>query len=91
MQELLGKEADPRAAEAIALFCYQARKLLGSLAALLSGLDKLVFTAGIGDNAPPFEAASAKAWSFSALDWITRLTALMRQSSLPKAASCESV
>jgi acetate kinase len=53
MQELL-KSADtnPHAAEAVALFCYTARKHLGSLAAVLGGLDTLVFTGGIGANAP---------------------------------------
>ena len=92
MQELLAKETgDHRAAEAIALFCYQARKFLGSLAAVLSGLDTLVFTGGIGENAPSFEAASAKAWSFSVFAWIRRLTALMLPSSRPKAVMCEYV
>jgi acetate kinase len=53
MQDLLRKEAhDPRAAEAIALFCYQAKKFLGALAAVLGGVDTLVFTAGIGEHAP---------------------------------------
>jgi acetate kinase len=54
MQDLLSQEArDPRAAEAIELFCYQARKFLGALIAVLIGLDTLVFTAGIGENAAP--------------------------------------
>lgn len=43
---------NPRAAEAIDLFCYTARKHLGSLAAVLGGLDTLIFTGGIGENAP---------------------------------------
>jgi acetate kinase len=52
MQDLLQREAtDPHAAEAIELFCYQAKKSLGSLAAVLGGLDTLVFTAGIGSVA----------------------------------------
>jgi len=54
MQDLLSQEAtNPRAAEAIDLFCYQARKFLGALATTLGGLDTLVFTAGIGENAAP--------------------------------------
>ncbi len=54
MQDLLGKEAsDPRAAEAIALFCYTAKKYLGALVAALGGLDALVFTGGIGEHAAP--------------------------------------
>ncbi len=43
---------DPRAAEALNLFCYQVRKHIGALAAALSGLDTLVFAGGIGENAP---------------------------------------
>jgi acetate kinase len=41
---------DERAAEAVALFCYQAKKFLGALAAALGGLDALVFTGGIGEH-----------------------------------------
>jgi acetate kinase len=53
MKDLLGQEAEnTHAAEAVALFCYQAKKFLGSLAAVLGGLDTLVFTGGIGENAP---------------------------------------
>jgi acetate kinase len=54
MRDLLQLEAsDARAAEAIALFCYQARKFIAALAAALGGLDTLVFTAGIGEQAAP--------------------------------------
>lgn len=53
MKELLDREgADQRAAQAVELFCYQAKKFLGALAAVLGGLDTLVFTGGIGENAP---------------------------------------
>jgi acetate kinase len=53
MRDLLAREAaDTHAAEAIELFCYQARKFLGALAAVLGGIDTLVFTAGIGENSP---------------------------------------
>ena len=53
MRDLLAREAtDPHAAEAISLFCYQAKKYLGALAAVLGGVDALIFTAGIGENAP---------------------------------------
>lgn len=41
---------DSRAAEAIASFCYHARKWIGSLSAAMGGLDTLVFSAGIGEN-----------------------------------------
>src|SRR5207248_5014828 len=52
MRDLLAKQAgDVRAAEAVELFCYQARKWVGALAAALGGLDTLVFAGGIGENA----------------------------------------
>jgi acetate kinase len=53
MRDLLKSEAqDVRAAEAVALFCYQVKKCIGSFAAALGGLDTLVFAGGIGENAP---------------------------------------
>jgi acetate kinase len=52
MRDLLKHEtADMRAAEAIALFCYQIKKCIGAFAAALGGLDTLVFAGGIGENA----------------------------------------
>lgn len=52
MRNLLEREStDPRSAEAIAMFCYQARKYIGAYTAILGGLDTLVFTGGIGENA----------------------------------------
>ena len=53
MRELLDREKqDMRAAEAVALFCYQVKKWIGAFAAALGGLDTLVFAGGIGENAP---------------------------------------
>ncbi len=53
MQQLIAHEReDANAAQAVALFCYVAKKFVGSYAAALGGLDTLVFTAGIGENAP---------------------------------------
>jgi acetate kinase len=53
VEDLLHAEANnPHAAEAIDLFCYQTKKFLGALAAVLNGLDTLIFTGGIGENAP---------------------------------------
>ena len=49
---LLKEDADPRAAEAVALFCYQIRKYIGAFTTVLGGLDVLVFSGGIGENAP---------------------------------------
>jgi acetate kinase len=53
MRDLLAKESDDiLAAEAVALFCYQAKKWIGAFAATLGGLDTLVFAGGIGENCP---------------------------------------
>ena len=53
MRELLAAEPhDVRAAEAVALFCYQVKKWIGAFAAALGGLGTLVFAGGIGENAP---------------------------------------
>jgi acetate kinase len=53
MKDLLDKEKEePYAAAAVNLFCYQAKKFLAALAATLGGLDTLIFTAGVGENAP---------------------------------------
>ena len=53
MRDLLEKEArDAHAAEAVALFCYRAKKYVGAYAAALGGLDALIFAGGIGENAP---------------------------------------
>ena len=53
LRDLLALETDDiRAAEAVAMFCYQAKKWIGSFAAALGGLDTLVFAGGIGENAP---------------------------------------
>jgi acetate kinase len=47
---------DPRAADAIDLFCYSAKKHLAALTAALGGLDTLIFSAGIGEHAPEIRA-----------------------------------
>lgn len=53
MRDLLSREAkEETAADAIALFCHAVRKAVGSMAASLDGMDTLVFTGGIGENAP---------------------------------------
>ncbi|ACU63790.1 acetate/propionate family kinase [Chitinophaga pinensis] len=53
IQTLLEKEnTDPKAAEAVQLFCYQAKKYIGALTAATEGIDTLIFTGGIGLHAP---------------------------------------
>lgn len=57
MRDLLTRSAsDERAADAVAVFCYQIRKFLGAYTAILCGLDTLVFTGGIGENSPEIRA-----------------------------------
>ena len=55
MRALLASE-DARAKLAIDLYVYRIRRELGSLAAALGGLDAIVFTAGIGENAVPIRS-----------------------------------
>ena len=53
LRDLLAREdRDTRAAEAVALFCYQVKKWIGSFTVALGGLDTLVFAGGIGEHAP---------------------------------------
>ena len=54
MKTLLEKSSEElHAAQAVEMFCYQARKAVGGLSAILGGLDALVFTGGIGEQAAP--------------------------------------
>ncbi|WP_300441365.1 acetate/propionate family kinase [uncultured Mameliella sp.] len=55
MRTLLATD-DPRAREAVDYFCFRIRRELGGLAAALEGLDAVVFTGGIGENAAPVRA-----------------------------------
>ena len=65
MSDLLKRETqDVRAAEAIALFCYQVKKWIGAFAAALGGLDTLVFAGGIGENAPTVRARICEGLGF---------------------------
>jgi acetate kinase len=53
LRDLCARETvDERAAAAVDLFCYQVRKWIGSFAAVLGGVETLVFSAGIGENSP---------------------------------------
>ncbi|HZI57148.1 MAG TPA: acetate/propionate family kinase [Verrucomicrobiae bacterium] len=57
MRALLEKrQTDPAAAMAVKMFCYQVRKFIGAYAAVLGGLDTLVFTGGIGERAAAIRA-----------------------------------
>ncbi len=67
MRELLGR-SDTEAVEAVALFVYRICRELGSLAAALGGLDALVFTGGIGENAAPIRARVCRRARWLGLD-----------------------
>jgi len=65
IRDLLSKEtSDRRAGEALAVFCYQCRKWIGALAAALGGLDTLVFSGGIGENAAVIRARICRGLEF---------------------------
>jgi acetate kinase len=69
MRDLLDRETqDVRAAEAIALFCYQVKKWIGAFAAALGGLDTLVFAGGIGEHAPTVRARICEGMSFLGIE-----------------------
>jgi acetate kinase len=69
MRDLINSETkDVRAAEAVALFCYQAKKWIGSFAAALGGLDTLVFAGGIGENAPTVRALICEGLDFLGIE-----------------------
>lgn len=54
---LLGKQAhDSRAAEAVAMFCYQVRKAIWAMAGAMDGMDTLIFSGGIGEHADSVRA-----------------------------------
>ena len=69
MRDLLAREADDvRAAEAVALFCYQAKKAVGAFAAALGGLDTLVFSAGIGEQSSSIRARICEGLGFLGIE-----------------------
>jgi acetate kinase len=69
MRDLLAREGDEvRAAEAVALFCYQAKKWVGAFAAALGGLDTLVFSAGIGEQSAAIRARICEGLGFIGIE-----------------------
>jgi acetate kinase len=77
MRDLLAHETqDVRAAEAVALFCYQVRKWIGAYAAALGGLDTLVFAGGIGENAPVIRARICEGMEFLGIEIEEKLNAV---------------
>ena len=69
LRDLLAREADDvRASEAVALFCYQAKKWIGSFSAALGGLDTLIFAGGIGENSAVVRERICKDLGFLGID-----------------------
>ena len=69
IRDLLAVRAtDPRAADAVDLFCHQAKKHLCAMAATLAGLDTLVFAGGIGEHSPEIRAAICNGLEFLGLN-----------------------
>ncbi len=69
LRDLLAREADDvRAAEAVALFCYQIKKCIGAYAAALGGVDALVFAGGIGENAAVIRARICDGLAFLGIE-----------------------
>jgi acetate kinase len=69
MRDLLKSEKkDVRAAEAIAFFCYQVKKWIGAYSAALGGLETLVFSGGIGENAPTVRSRICEGLKFLGIE-----------------------
>jgi acetate kinase len=86
MRDLLAREAEDRhAAEAVALVCYQARRFVGALAAVLGGLDTLIVTGWIGGHAAPVRERICAGREFLGIRLDPRRTWITRRSSLTTA------
>ena len=69
MRDLLEAESsDIRSAEAVQLFCYQAKKWIGSFAAALGGIDTLVFAGGVGENSPVIRSRICRGLEFLGIE-----------------------
>lgn len=69
------RDRDPLAEEAIRMFCYGIRKFIGAYAAVLGGLDTLVFTGGIGEHAAPVRAEICSGLEFLGVELDTEQNA----------------
>ena len=88
MRELLkSQKHDKRAAEAVELFCYETKKCIGSFAAVLGGLDTLVFSGGIGEQSPEIRTRVCQGMHFLGIELdetknLTNATVISSDSSL---------
>jgi acetate kinase len=67
-QLLTASATDERAADALDIFCYQIRKVIGGYAAALGGIDALVFTGGIGEHSPDIRQRICEGLEFVGID-----------------------
>jgi len=67
MRQLIERREDRHARLAIEMFCYRARKYIGAYLAAMGGADAIVFTGGIGENAPGIRAGICKGLEFAGL------------------------
>ena len=76
VRDLLEKEdTDVRAADAVAMFCYQVKKTIGALAAALGGIDTLVFAGGIGENSAEIRSRICAGLDFLGIQFDAMLNA----------------
>lgn len=66
--EKASREGNERATLALEMFEYQARKIIGSYAAAMGGVDVIVFTAGIGENTDYIRAAACEGLGFMGVE-----------------------
>jgi len=59
---------DQAALDAIAVFSYRIRKIIGAYAAAMGGLDGVIFTAGIGENDPELRVQALQGLEFLGID-----------------------
>jgi acetate kinase len=69
MRDLLAREtADEACRLAVSVYCYEIKKRIGAYAAVLGGLDALVFSGGIGEHAPAVRARVCSGLEFLGVD-----------------------
>jgi len=93
MRELLEEaeeHSDRRARLAIDVFCYRVRKYVGAYLAALGGADAIVFTGGIGQNAPVIRAKVMEGLAWMGLELDAKANATTRGQAAGRISSDES-
>jgi acetate kinase len=89
MKTLLDKQTGkPHAAQAIELFCYTARKYIGTLSSVLGGLDTLIFTGGIGERAAPIRRGICQGLEYLGIKLDSRRNKAQSDTISTKDSSC---